>query len=316
MFISKHQNKRKTSMKTMKNVLGISLSTVVVVFLVFLASCSEKEGFDLSLGDSKNIQNEAAFEAYQEDADDMGQLAVASDNASSTGARGGTKPSDSRFTCAEVTVTFADDNVPAGVGTVANPHGYITINFGTTGCTDGKGNVRKGIIKVEFKGRRFMPQSFIKITFENYTINGVKIEGTRTVTNTSTSSESNPKFNIVVVGGKATWPDGTFATREANLTREWLRAANPSQDQWTLTGSASGSNRDGKTYQMQITKALVYKRECAMSNKVFMAVEGTKVLTTENRQVTIDYGTGTCDKLITITINGVSVEVEVNGAGA
>lgn len=303
-------------MKTMKNVFGISLSSVVVVFLVFLASCSEKDGFDLSLNDAKNIQEEAAFEAYQEDADDMGQLAVASDEASSTGARGGTKPTDGRFTCAEVTVTFADDNVPARPGVMANPHGYITINFGSVGCTDQRGNVRKGIIKVEFKGRRFMPQSFIKITFDGYTINGVKIEGSRTVTNTSSSTESNPKFNIVVVGGKATWADGTMATREANLTREWLRAANPSQDQWTLTGTASGTNRSGKAYQMQITKALVYKRECAMSNKVFMAVEGTKVLTTENRQVTIDYGTGACDKLVTITINGVSVEVEVNGEGA
>ena len=44
-----------------------------------------------------------------------------------------------------------------------------------------------------------------------------------------------------------------------------------------------------------------------------MAVEGTKVLTTDSRQVTIDYGTGTCDKLVTVTINGVSREVEVKG---
>jgi hypothetical protein len=100
--------------------------------------------------------------------------------------------------------------------------------------------------------------------------------------------------------------------------REWKRAVNVSQDQWIVTqldGSdfaASGTNRNGKTYQMNITSALVHKRECASVN-VFMAVQGTKELISENRKVTIDYGTGTCDKLVTITVNGESREVEVKG---
>lgn len=303
-------------MKTMKNKFGMSVSTVAVAFLVFLASCSEKSGIDFNASDGKNVENEAASEAYQADADDMSQSVVVSDNSTATGSRegdaggrGGTKPSgDSRFTCATVTVDFASDNVVATSNTLANPHGFITINFGTTGCTDAKGNIRKGIIKVEFKGKRFVSGSFTKTTFDGYTINGVKIEGTRTVTNT-TSSETTPKVTIVVDGGKATWPDGTFATRTANLTRELTIATAT----WTLSGTASGANRDGKTYQMEITKPLVYKRECGLNSKVFMAVEGTKVLTTDSRQVTIDYGTGTCDKLVTVTINGVSKEVEVKG---
>ena len=150
-------------------------------------------------------------------------------------------------------------------------------------------------------------------TFDGYFINGVKIEGTRTVTNSSASLESNPIFTIVVTGGRATWPDATFATREANRTREWKRSNTPNTDQWIVTGTASGTNRNGKSYQMEITKPLVYKRECAINDKVFIAVEGTKVLTVESKQVTVDYGDGSCDKLVTITINGKSKEVEVKG---
>jgi len=42
-------------------------------------------------------------------------------------------------------------------------------------------------------------------------------------------------------------------------------------------------------------------------------VEGTKVLTVEDKVITIDYGSGTCDRLITITVNGQSKEIELKG---
>ncbi len=292
-------------MKTMKNVLEKSILGVAVMALSFLSSCTDNNQIALSTNDSNNVENEAVTESYFEDVDDMSTLAVSVDASTSTGSREsasgreGKKPSDPRFTCATVTFEFAADN------SLANPHGYITINFGTTGCKDARNNVRKGIIKVEFKGRRFMPNSQIITTLQGYSINDIAIEGVRTVTNTSGSLETNPKFNVTVQGGKATWPDGTTATREVNRTREW----NLAKDEWIVTGTAAGTNRDGKTYQMEITKPLVYKRACASG----IAIEGTKVLTVDGKVITIDYGSGTCDKLITITINGVSKEIEVKG---
>jgi hypothetical protein len=298
-------------MKTIKQALAKGILGLAVVSLGILSSCEDNNQLEFSENDSKNVENEAVSESYFEDVDDMATLAVSADASTSTGSResaagrGGVKPSDSRFTCATVTFEFAADN------SLINPHGFITIDFGT-GCTDARGNVRKGIIKIEFKGKRFMPAAEIITTLDGYSINDIAIEGTRTVTNTTTSLESNPKFTITVQGGKATWPDGTFATREVNRTREWVRTANPLNDEWIVTGTAAGSNRDGKTYQMEITKPLVYKRECAMA-KGGIAVEGTKVLTVDGKVITIDYGSGTCDKMITITINGQSKEVELKG---
>lgn len=299
-------------MKKTHTVLTKGLIALAIGALGFLSSCNEDNEMNVNSNDTNNVQEEAVTESYFEDVDDMSTVAVSADISTSTGSREsasgrqGVKPEDSRFTCATVTFEFAEDN------TVLVPHGFITLDFGT-GCTDPRGNVRKGIVKVEFKGRRFLPGSQIITTLQGYSINDVKLEGTRTVSNTSTSLESNPKFTITVQGGKATWPDGSVATREVNRTREWVRASNPLNDQWIVTGSAAGTNRDGKTYQMEITKPLVYKRECASSNKVFMAVEGTKVLTIDSKVITIDYGAGTCDKLVTITINGESKEIEVNG---
>ncbi|MBL7871830.1 MAG: hypothetical protein JNM78_09485 [Cyclobacteriaceae bacterium] len=294
----------------MKKIHLKSLSSLLVVFLVILSSCND-ENFNLATSDSQNVENEAATDGYFEDADDMATLAVAVDASTASGGREsssgreGVKPDgDHRFNCATVTFEFANDN------NQDKPHGFIIINFGE-GCTDARGNVRKGKIKVEFVGKRFLPGSKIITTFMEYFINGIKIEGTRTVTNVSGSIESNPKFSIVLVGGKATWPDGSSATREVNHTREWVRGNNPLTDQWIVDGTSAGTNRNEKTYQVEITKPLVYKRQCAISNKIFMAVEGTKVLTVENKVITIDYGTGECDKLVTITINGQSKTIEV-----
>ncbi|HMJ68661.1 MAG TPA: hypothetical protein VK508_07190 [Cyclobacteriaceae bacterium] len=293
----------------MKNVIGSCLAAG----LIFLASCEDK--LDFNAKDTANVENEAAVDGYFEDTDDMSMMVVSADNGTLNGSRDaagrgiGKDRLDFRFSCNTTTVTmdFAEDN------TQANPHGTIMIDFGADGCTDPKGNIRKGKIRVEFRGRRFLPGSSVVTTTEGYSINGVALEGTRTVTNVSGSNEEAPKFNVKLENGKATWPDGTFGTREVDRTREWVRAANPTNDLWRVTGTASGTNRNNDVYEMEITKALVYKRECALGNRVFMAVEGTKELTVKGKLIIIDYGTGECDKTVTITVDGQSKQVEVRG---
>lgn len=297
-------------MKTMKNIRGLSLVMITVLF--FLASCEDK--VDFNANDTQSVQNEAQVDGYFEDTNDMALTVVSSDQGTVDGARtdGGRLISkallDLRFACQTTTISidFAADN------TFQVPHGTITIDFGTEGCTDSKGNTRKGKVMIEFKGRRFLPNSTITTTTDGYSINGVQLEGTRVVTNVSGSTEEAPKFNVVLTNGKATWPDNSSATRDVNRVHTWIRAANPMNDEWHVTGTASGTNRNGKEYEMTITSDLVYKRECAISAKVFMAVQGTKELTVNGRKITIDYGTGDCDKIVTITADGQSKQVDVN----
>jgi hypothetical protein len=290
-----------------------ALAYVGIAALAFFSSCEEK--VDISPADTKSVENEAVSDAYFEDTDDMATMVIAADAGTSNGGRSGAGRAvskdklDGRFACSSttVTLTFAEDN------TAQNPHGTITVDFGEEGCTDGKGNTRKGRVIVEFRGPRFMAGATITTYLDGYEINGIKLEGTRIVTNATTSTEDIPAFTIVLTGGEITWPDGSTATREVERTRVWTRAPNPLNDSWTISGTASGTNRDGKEYEINITKALVYKRECALNGRIFMAVEGTKELTTDGKKVTIDYGAGECDRLVTITVNGISREVEVKG---
>lgn len=303
-----------TMKRTLMRKRGISLS-LVVAFFVFLASCSEKDKIDFTSTDSKSVQSESESEAYSDEATDMSTLALGGmTDAQYAGSRSEDvietlKLIDGRFKCATVTITRT--------GTKDAPKGTIVIDFGTSGdCKDPRGNSRVGKIIVTYNGRRFIPGSTIATTFDGYAVNGVKVEGVHTLTNVSPTTNDYPKFNITIVGGKVTFLDGTTITREQNMTREWQRAASPADDAWVVTGSASGKNRDDKTYAMEITKDLVYKRSCAISSKVFIAVEGTKVFTTDTKQITIDYGDGTCDNKVTVTINGKSKEVDITDAGS
>jgi hypothetical protein len=292
----------------MKKVIGLkSLTYLAVGFFLFLASCTDDKD-ELTSNDSANVENEAATDSYFDDADDMSNAAVWSNSAT-----GRIESSDARF-CAGTTITLQ----LAAESTLEVPKGTITIDFGT-GCTDNKLNVRKGKVIIVFSGKRTAIGSTVSISFDEYYINGIKLEGKRTITNLN-GELTNPKFSVELVGGKATWPDGSSATREVRIERVWKRnLLDATQDQFVISQSvnsdfaASGTNRRENTYQMNITKPLVYKRDCAVSSKIFIAVEGTKDLILESRKVTIDYGSGACDKLITITLNGESREVEVKG---
>jgi len=268
-----------------------------ILGLSFLLSCVD-EGLEFNPKDNENVEVVTLTDAYFEDTDDIVNMAMT--GITDDGGRMD-NTGDDRTSCAEVSYTGDKDA------------GTITINFGE-GCTDVRGITRKGKITITYQGRRFIPGSSITTTFQNYFVNGFKVEGTRTLTNVTESSATAPKFSITLSNGKLTWPDGSFITRQSSHIREWVRGENPLSDMIKLTGSASGTNKDQREYEVEITKPLVFKRVCA-AEKIYMAVEGTKELLVNSREITIDYGDGECDRVVTITVNGVTREITMRSSG-
>lgn len=303
-------------MKTMKNLVGLkSISTLLIAFVLVLGSCSKTDDSVFNATDNQNLNSESVSDSYSDEANDMSNISIGGVtdlqyNGSRTEGDPVTnlKDLDDRLKCATVTITRT--------GNKDAPAGSILIDFGA-GCTDSRGVVRKGKINVAYSGRRFSPGSKITTTFDGYFRNEVKIEGTHTLTNVQTSLTSNPKFTVVIAGGKITFGDGKTITREQNFTREWQRASSPNADKWVITAGskANGTNRNGKAYSMEVTADLVYSRACAISNKVFIAVSGTKKFTVDGKVYTVDYGTGNCDNEITVTVNGVTKTITVGADG-
>ena len=305
-------------MKTKKSVFSLkNASAWVVLMFVVMASC-QKDSSILNSNDTQNVNAESASSSYLSEGSDVSASAIGGMSATQySGGReegliSGLADRDDRLKCAAVTLTFT--------GTKDNPSGKITITFDPT-CSDKRGVKRSGTIVINFSGKRWTIGSYFSIHSDFYR-NDVHIEGVDSVLTKLDASATLGylQFESILTSGKVTFGDGKTITRDHDITREWFRATNPESDEWhTLKGGqATGKCKNGNTYQMLITKDLVHKISC-LANKVFIPVSGTKVITvttsTETREYSVDYGDGTCDNSITVTVNGKVKTITVNGEG-
>lgn len=70
--------------------------------------------------------------------------------------------------------------------------------------------------------------------------------------------------------------------------------------------AAEGTNRYNNPYNMSIIEPLKYILSCSRANKVYIPVQGIKVLTQVDKQksYSIDFGDGSCDNTFTVTVDG------------
>lgn len=282
-------------MKT-KDLLTKTGAIFLLALLLATVRCSNVDtASDFSAEDSDDVSSEAIDDSANDDAEDLAFTALSSNEVLG----GKISSSDDRFTCAEVSRT----------GDKAA--GSLRIDFGD-GCTDKRGRVRRGAIVITYSGVWSEAGSSWSVSFENYFINDVNIAGTRKVKNISTDTLRR-RFQVDLEDGTATWPDGRIARRRLNHIREHERGNNNILLRLIIYGTAEGNHRNGRGYQIEILEPLVYERACAAEG-VIIPVKGKKLIKHGNRQITVDYGDGTCDNVVTlINVNGRTKEIRIPG---
>lgn len=180
----------------------------------------------------------------------------------------------------------------------------IHINFGTSNCTGNDGRNRRGEILVYYSGNYRDSASVHTLTFNNYYVNDNQILGTKTVTNLGHNSSGHLVYDINVNGSIILANNAGTITWTSQRQREWtLGEGTPawSDDTYSVTGSASGTGADGHTFTVSITSPLI--RNMAIGCRRHF-VSGTFVLTPDSKPArTVDFGSGTCDDVATVTIN-------------
>ncbi|UII19233.1 hypothetical protein [Fulvivirga ligni] len=276
-----------------------SLNVVIVMLFMavglVLTSC-DKEAVETNNNETV-VNSDSDMESSFEDIDDLASTILEATESNSGGRIAG--EADDRV--CEGAITFSGD---------ANS-GTIVIDFGA-GCEDSYGNVRKGKINIAYTGGRFQSGSVVTTTLDGYSINDIAIEGTRTLTNITESANDYPTFSISLTGCKITWPNDDVATRTVSKVRVWKRASSPINDEVWITGEASGVTRRGVAYNTTITDSLVYKASCRVSTRGRLALAGTKIIETENKIITVDYGDGNCDRRVSIVVDGKSENVNLD----
>lgn len=193
------------------------------------------------------------------------------------------------------------------VNKTATPQ-VITIDFGTA-CTGKDGKVRSGKIIVTSTSFNTFPSVRDK-SFDNYVVDGKKIEGSVAKTITK-DQENNIRTAVIKENITITFPDGEGkATRIANLTRQYQRNTllNPRDNQIVSWGTVEFTRISGVKVTKTISSAdpLVFKVAChhIVSGRV-------SVTTSNNRSWTINYGDGSCDNKATLTIGDKTKEIKI-----
>ena len=180
----------------------------------------------------------------------------------------------------------------------------ILIDFGSTNCVCKDGFSRRGKIHISWTGKWKQIGSSITATLEDYYVEDMRVTGTKTITVLSPHS-----FNISVSGASITTPNGVISW---NSTRTFTQSAGTAtplivlDDEWTINGSGSGTNRQGVNFTVAINEAhpLVHRVLCTKKDFI------SGILTIQNDRgntLSVNYdpfGTYLCDKIAQVTING------------
>jgi hypothetical protein len=172
----------------------------------------------------------------------------------------------------------------------------VTIDYGT-GCTDTNGLTKKGKIIINVSGDMRVAGNTRTVTFENFFINDVKIEGSRNAENIG----QNVSGNVVVkITGDITASNGELArSRSFTRYREWISGITTceiSDDEFHITGSGIAIGRRGIEIPHQITDKIVLK-----PGSCKYPLSGIVDIGSEKRGVLINFGNGTCDNVAEAT---------------
>ena len=198
---------------------------------------------------------------------------------------------------------------------VANNTWTRTIDFGTAGCTLRNGNVVKGKIIISGSTDFAVSAYTIYYSFEGFYHNGNLVEGDKFVTlsfkSTVLQSEVHPVLdhNIDLT---VTFPDGrkydVDGTRTTEMTEGYDTLDDLNDNVFLVTGNATVTRRNGAVVTHTIIDPLRFEMGCDYA----FPVSGKTTITKNNTTATIDFGDGTCDKKVTVTIGNLIIDVTIN----
>lgn len=188
----------------------------------------------------------------------------------------------------------------------------LTITFGTTTspCVFRGRSIKGQIILTRTTGMTF--PKIMTVAYTNFFINDNKLEGVSTWKREMIGSDAtlHPKTTFTMTGMKLTPSEGVY-TRNGERIREMTAGfstrLSPTDDVYATYGTFTTTLPNGTTLNSLIEAAtpLVHKTACSFQQVPMpFPVSGILKLTKNSHYATIDYGTGDCDNLAMLSIDG------------
>ncbi len=187
----------------------------------------------------------------------------------------------------------------------------LTIDYGSTGCTGPNGKHQlKGKIIVTQTAEWYTSQAVRTLDFENFFVDDVQVEGTKSWTNNGLDANGNWSFTKNAQNMVLTYADGTSTTWNLTHTTTLVEGGSTlfiwADNVWSTTGAMSGTNRDGVSYSASITEPLINQALCRWVS------QGKIALNVGGNTATLDFGNGSCDRDATVILpNGDTVAIKL-----
>lgn len=259
------------------------LLTAICTTALLYVSCSSDNHEETTSTSLVNIGASVAVDTSNEM--DLSTGLLISTSTSTTGKTAETAPG----ICATITVTTNGGGYPK----------VFLADFGTVGCTDANNLTRKGKLKVTLSGP--ITETGSKMTIEriDYSIKGIKLEGTIEYTNTTTVATV-PQWTRKVTNGKLTdLQGGVYANSGIYTTKQTAGVDTPlvlSDNVYEITeGTHTVTASNGETLTLTVKEPLIKKYSCLFISKGQIKVQGGIL------NGVVDYGNNDCDALYTYT---------------
>lgn len=274
--------------------------TLIALSFGLITSCSE----DGVSGFSENLSTTTVMEtinsiAFEEDIDELVSESM-NLNSNASSARSADTTAD------KGPIKFMGDKYGDCATVVEDEENNTkTITF-SEDCEGKRGQTRSGTMIVTYSETQGEAGSFRQVTYDDFYLNGVKIEGTRRTEIISIDENGSKTMRTSMIDGKMIYEDGTFKTKNSEMTR-YTHVENDEKQYSSLTGSKSAVSTEGVSFSMQITTPIKFVYNCddlGFRKRGKIPVEGIKVSIDGDQTITTDFGDGTCDTLVEVTKDG------------
>ncbi len=304
-----------------KNFLLTQLMTVTLAsFLLF--ACKKEKSESLSPGQEEqaanyNTESETENEVVFNDVFDnvMGvnnEVGVGGTGIfgrrTADGTMGRGMNADTIPSCLKVTITRLNLPEPFPV--------KIVLDFGN-GCPGPDGHIRYGKIITVYSGKLIIPGRSAITTFDGFKVDSISVEGTHKITNTTAPGSNKAQFTVEVTDARLTHPNGNYSiwSNQRIITQvEGNGTVMPADDIFSIQGSAHGRVKKGNdlfAWQSEITEPLRKKYACHWISKGIIRIRRETLSTTSPWVAILNYGNGDCDYLATLTINGITHQIQL-----
>jgi hypothetical protein len=277
-----------------KNLMMTTAAGAALVGMFMFSACGKKAAIETAANNEEaTAQNKEEADAVGNETQNIADAYAANQNAGYL--RVGNNEIMEGSACVTATLDSATKTITVEFG--KNTDG----TYSNCMCNDGRN--RRGKITVTYTGGNYKDSGSVKtVNLVEFYRNDNKVEGARVITNLGRNTAGNYHWSVQETNMKITRVDGKFHTWSSTRDREMLAGYNTyvwSDDEYQLTGNASGVNQNNINYTANITTPLHRLMSCKYIDKGVIEFSNDKGATR-----VIDYGNGTCDNQATVTVTG------------